>query len=374
LNTAAEQMLSYARGPRDVALLRETIGDRLRRTTERFAERDALVVRHQGHRATYRELWDEVDVAARALFAGGVRKGDRVGIWAPNRREWVVTQLATARVGAILVTINPAYRAAELRHALAKAGVSLLVMARGFRGADYVAMLDAVRADCPLLRETIVLEDDWDAFMARAESVGAAELAAREDAALRRPDQHPVHVGHHGRAQGCHALTHRNILNNAYFAGHTVRYDEHDRVCVPVPFYRCFGMVMGTLACVAHGACMVVPGESFEPAAVLDAVEAERCTSLYGVPTMFIGALEEPGFERFDLSSLRTGIMGGAPCPVEVMKQVRSRMHMDEVTIACGMTETSPVSTQTAVDDPVDKRVATVGRVHPRPRSRSSTC
>jgi fatty-acyl-CoA synthase len=356
---------SYAAGPTEEPLLEETIGANLRRTAARFGEREALVVRHQDYRATYAELDDRVDRAARAFLARGVAKGDRVGIWSPNRHEWVVTQFATARIGAILVTINPAYTAPELRHALVKAGVSVLVMARGFRSADYASILGEVRAECPDLRETIVLDRDWDAFLAGAERVGDAELAARE--AQLRPED-PINIqftsGTTGAPKGA-TLSHGNIVNNGRFSGRILRYTEHDRVCVPVPFYHCFGMVVGTLACVAAGACMVVPSEWFDPGAVLEAVEAERCTSLYGVPTMFIAALEEPAFDRCDLSSLRTGIMAGAPCPVEVMAQVRSRMHMDEVTIACGMTETGPLSTQTAVDDPVDKRIATVGRVHP---------
>jgi fatty-acyl-CoA synthase len=357
--------ISYAHGPSEVALLGETIGENLRRTVERFAEREALVVRHQDYRATYGELWQQVDRAARALLARGVRKGDRVGIWAPNRYEWVVTQFATARVGAILVTINPAYKAAEVEYALNKAGVSLLVMARGFRQSDYVGMLDEVRGNCPELHAVIVLEDDWEAFLAEGEHVSDSTLAERE-ATLQFDD--PINVqftsGTTGFPKGA-TLSHHNILNNAYFTARALGYGEHDRACVPVPFYHCFGMVLGSLACATHGACVVVPGESFDPAAVLETVEAERCTALYGVPTMFIAELAQPDIERFDLSSLRTGMMGGAPCPIEVMKEVRSRMHMEQVTIICGMTETSPISTQTALDDPLEKRVATVGRVHP---------
>jgi fatty-acyl-CoA synthase len=299
------------------------------------------------------------------MLARGVCKGDRVGIWAPNRHEWVVTQFATARVGAILVTINPAYKPAEVRYALNKAGVSLLVMARGFRQSDYVQMLGEVRESCPALRGTIVLEDDWEAFLVEGEHVSDAQLAARE-ATLQFDD--PINVqftsGTTGSPKGA-TLSHHNILNNAYFTGRAVAYSEHDRVCVPVPFYHCFGMVLGGLACAAHGACMVVPGESFEPAAVLSAIESEHCTALYGVPTMFIAELAHLDVESFDLSSLRTGMMGGAPCPIEVMKAVRARMHMEQVTIVCGMTETSPISTQTALDDPIEKRVATVGKVHP---------
>jgi fatty-acyl-CoA synthase len=357
--------LSHTHGPRDVPLLRDTIGAHLRRIVERHPQREALVVPHQEYRATYAQLWAQVDQAARAFLALGVGQGDRVGIWAPNRWEWVVTQFATARVGAILVTVNPAYKAAELEYALAKAGVSVLVMAPGFRGADYIALLDEVRGGCPQLREEIVLGDGWERFLAGAEHVDQAQLARRE-ATLGCHD--PVNIqftsGTTGRPKGA-TLSHHNILNNAHLTAATLRYSEHDRVCVPVPFYHCFGMVLGILACATHGACMVVPGEAFDGAAVLATVEAERCTSLYGVPTMFIAELEQPRLGSFDLSSLRTGLMGGAPCPIEVMHQVRARLHMDEVAIVCGMTETSPVSTQTAADDPVEKRVRTVGRVHP---------
>ena len=357
---------SYEQGPVDTPLLEVTIGERLRRVTERFADREALVVRHQEYRATYRELSEQVELAARALMANGVGKGDRVGIWAPNRYEWVIVQWATARVGAILVTINPAYKAEELRYALRKAGVSLLFSARGFRGADYVAMLDQVRGDCPALREIVVLDDEWQPFLTESRLTDEDELRGRE-ASLDPSD--PINIqytsGTTGFPKGA-TLSHRNILNNGYFTGEVLRYSEHDRVCVPVPFYHTFGMVLGNLVAMTHGACVVVPGESFDAGEVLRAVEAERCTSLYGVPTMFIAELAEPGLDTFDLATLRTGIMAGAPCPVEVMKQVRSRLHMEEITIGCGMTETSPLSTQTSVDDPVEKRVTTVGRVHPR--------
>jgi fatty-acyl-CoA synthase len=357
--------LSLSRGPRDVPLLELTIGEGLRRAVERFGDREAVVVRDQGYRATYRELWDEVGLAARGLLARGVRKGDRVGIWAPNRHEWLVIQYATARIGAILVTINPAYKAAELEYALNKTGVSLLVLARGFRQADYVAMVREVLPRCPLLRESLVLEDEWASLLAYGARVAEGDLAAVE--ATLHPDD-PINVqftsGTTGAPKGA-TLSHRNILNNGYFTGLTLRYTELDRVCVPVPFYHCFGMVVANLACVTHGACAVVPGANFDPLATLQAVEEERCTSLYGVPTMFIAELEHPRFGELDLSSLRTGIMAGAPCPVEVMNAIRTRMNMDEVTIACGMTETAPLSTQTAVDDEVEKRVTTVGRVHP---------
>ncbi len=357
--------LSYAHGTSSTPLLGETIGENLQRTVERFGDCEALVVRHQGYRATYRELWEQTGQAARGLLARGVRKGERVGIWAPNRYEWVVLQYATARIGAILVNINPAYKTAELEYALAQSGVSLLVLARGFRQADYVAMLQDARGRCPELREVIVLEDGWSPLLADGDRASEEELAARE-ASLQFDD--PINIqytsGTTGRPKGA-TLSHHNILNNAYFIGDTLRYTAEDRVCVPVPFYHCFGMVAGNLACTSHGSCVVASGEAFDPVAVLEAVAAERCTSLYGVPTMFIAELEHPRLGEFDLSTLRTGIMAGAPCPVEVMKQVQTRMHLTEMTIACGMTETSPLSTQTAVDDPIEKRVETVGRVHP---------
>jgi fatty-acyl-CoA synthase len=357
--------LSYVHGASAVPLLGETIGENLRRTVASFGEREALVVRHQEYRATYSQLWEQIDLAARGLLARGVQKGDRVGIWAPNRYEWVVTQFATARIGAILVTVNPAYKTTELEYALNKAGVSVLVLAAKFRKSDYVAMLAEVRGRCPSLRDAIVLEEGWEKLLAGGDGIGEEALAERE-AELQFDD--PINVqytsGTTGFPKGA-TLSHHNILNNGYFIAQTLRYSEADRVCVPVPFYHCFGMVIGNLACSTTGACVVVPGESFDPLAVLEAVEAERCTSLYGVPTMFIAELEHPRFAAFDVSSLRTGVMAGAPCPIEVMKKVRSQLHMEEVTICYGMTETSPVSTQSAVDDPLEKRVATVGRVHP---------
>jgi fatty-acyl-CoA synthase len=356
---------SYERGPSDAPLLDDTIGARLRRVTERFGDREALVVSDQHFRATYRELSKQVDSAARALIASGVRKGDRVGIWAANRYEWVVVQFATARIGAILVTINPAYKAAELQYALRTAGVSLLFMAGGFRGADYMAMLEDVRGECPDLRDAIVLDDEWEAFLADSAVIDPRRLLEREES-LDPNDAINIQYtsGTTGFPKGA-TLSHRNILNNAHFTAAVLRYSEQDRVCVPVPFYHCFGMVLGNLAAMTHGACVVVPSESFDPRTVLAAVQAERCTSLYGVPTMFITELAQLDVENFDLGSLRTGIMAGAPCPVEVIKQVRTTMRMQEVTIACGMTETSPVSTQTSVDDSSDKRSTTVGRVHP---------
>jgi len=357
--------LSYAHGAHPTPLLGETIGDNLRRTVRDTPDSPALVVRHQGYRATYREFWGQVTQAARGLLARGVQKGERVGIWAPNRYEWVVTQYATARIGAILVNINPAYKTTELEYALTQSGVSVLLLARGFRQSDYVGMAEDVRPRCPALRERIVLDDGWQALLDAGARVSERDLAAAE-AALQFDE--PINVqytsGTTGFPKGA-TLSHHNILNNGFFIGEALRYGTRDRVCIPVPFYHCFGMVLGNLACTTHGACIVVPGEAFDPLAVLEAVQTERCTSLYGVPTMFIAELDHPRFSEYDPSSLRTGIMAGSPCPVEIMKRVQSQMGMREVTICYGMTETSPVSTQSALDDPLDKRVATVGRVHP---------
>jgi fatty-acyl-CoA synthase len=356
---------SYVHGTSDVPLLGETIGENLRRTVERFPDREALVVPYQGYRATYRQLWDEVEAAAKAFIARGVRKGDRVGIWSPNRYEWVVTQYATARIGAILVNVNPAYRVHELEHVLRRAGVSLLVTARKFRQASFVDMVREVATRCPEHKQTLVLDDDWAAFVEQGRRASPNLLEERERVV--DPDD-AINIqftsGTTGFPKGA-TLSHHNILNNGFFIGEALRYSERDRVCIPVPLYHCFGMVLGNLAITTHGACMVYPGESFEPGAVLRTVEAERCTALYGVPTMFIAELDHPDFAKTDFSSLRTGIMAGSPCPVEVMKRVQRDMHMPEVTICYGMTETSPVSTQSAVDDPLDKRVSTVGRVHP---------
>jgi fatty-acyl-CoA synthase len=355
--------LSYAHGPSPTPLLGQTIGDNLRATAEKHGGREALVVRHQNYRATYRQLWEATTRAARALLALGVAAGDRVGVWAPNRFEWVVAQYATARAGAVLVNINPAYRANELEYALRQSGVGVLLYARGFRQACYGEMLAAVRPRCPDLKHAFLLEDDWDALLAKGDAVHEADLARRE-AALQFDD--PINIqytsGTTGSPKGV-TLTHHNVLNNGYFVGLGIGLGPDDRVAIPVPFYHCFGMVLGNLACTSLGACMVIPAECFQAAAVLEAVQAERCTALYGVPTMFRAILEDPAFGRTDVSSLRTGIMAGAPCPVELMKEVVSRLHVPEVAIAYGMTETSPVSTLTARDDPLPRRVGSVGRV-----------
>jgi fatty-acyl-CoA synthase len=357
--------LSYVHGASNVPLLGETIGQNLRRTVDQFGDSEALVVRHQNYRATYAELWEQTTRAARGLLARGVRKGDRVGIWSPNRAEWVVLQYATARIGVVLVNINPAYKTAELSYALQQSGTRLLILARAFRTADYVAMLSEVRDDCRDLEQSLILDDEWDVLLAEADRVPAEELGAVERS-LQFDDAINIQYtsGTTGFPKGA-TLSHHNILNNGFFIGEGLRLSERDRVCIPVPFYHCFGMVLGNLACTTHGSCMVIPGEGYEPLAAMETVQAERCTALYGVPTMFIGELDHPRFSEFDFSSLRTGIMAGSPCPVEVMRKVQSQMHMPEVTICYGMTETAPVSTQSATDDPLDKRVSTVGRIHP---------
>ncbi|WOI61623.1 AMP-binding protein [Streptomyces fradiae] len=358
--------LSYAHGTGGTPLLGHTIGADLARAVERFPDREALVDVVSGRRWTYAAFGAAVDEVARALIASGVERGDRVGIWAVNCPEWVLVQYATARVGAVMVNINPAYRAHELAYVLNQAGVRLLVASLAHKASDYRAMAEQVRGDCPALRETVHIGDaSWDAFLARAAPHHTAEVAARE--ALLSCDD-PVDIqytsGTTGFPKGA-TLSHHNILNNGFFVGETLGYTEHDRICLPVPFYHCFGMVMGNLAATSHGACVVIPAPSFDPAATLRAVEQERCTSLYGVPTMFIAELDLPDFAAYDLSSLRTGIMAGSPCPVEVMKRVVAEMNMAEVSICYGMTETSPVSTQTRRDDDLERRTSTVGRVLP---------
>jgi fatty-acyl-CoA synthase len=355
---------SYASSVAAEPLIGETIGENLERAVARFGEREALVVRHQDVRLTYAELDEQVNALARGLLAAGLEKGDRLGIWAPNRAEWVLVQFATAKAGVILVNINPAYRTSELEYALRQSGCRMLIAARAFKTSDYAAMIDEVRAGLDALERVVLLDSpEWDALLRD----GAPETELRERMAGLDFDD-PINIqytsGTTGFPKGA-TLSHHNILNNAFFVGEGCAYDEHDRVCIPVPFYHCFGMVMGNLGCTTHGAAMVVPEAAFDPVAVLETVQEERCTSLYGVPTMFIAELSHPEFDRFDLSSLRTGIMAGSPCPIEVMKKVIERMHMAGVTICYGMTETSPVSTQTAAGDSLEKRTQTVGRVHP---------
>jgi fatty-acyl-CoA synthase len=358
--------LSYAHGVSSTPLLGETIGGNLARTAAAHPDREALVDVAAGARWTYAELDAAVDLLARGLLGSGIGKGDRVGIWAVNCAEWVLIQYATARIGAIMVNINPAYRAHELEFVLNQAGVSLLVASQTHKSSDYRAMVDAVRPKCPRLRAVHYIADSsWQVLLEAAADVTEEQLRAKE-AQLSCDD--PVNIqytsGTTGFPKGA-TLSHHNILNNGYFVGEMIAYTEQDRVCIPVPFYHCFGMVMGNLAATSHGACMVIPAPSFDPAATLRAVQEERCTSLYGVPTMFIAELNLPGFASYDLSTLRTGIMAGSPCPVEVMKRVVAEMNMAEVSICYGMTETSPVSTQTRRDDDLERRTGTVGRVMP---------
>ena len=355
---------SYTSAISDTPLLGDTIGENLDRTVSRFPDRPALVDVPAGRRWSYAELAADVDALALGLLAAGVSVGDRVGIWAPNCAEWVLTQYATAKIGAILVNINPAYRTSELEFVLNQSGARLLVAAQRLKTSDYAAMIDEVRPRCAAVEQVVLLGTGaWDALLETGRRADPAALAAIELSA-----DDPINIqytsGTTGFPKGA-TLSHHNILNNGYFVGELCHYTHEDKICIPVPFYHCFGMVMGNLAATSHGAAMVIPAPSFDPVATLEAVQAERCTSLYGVPTMFIAELAVPDFGRFDLSSLRTGIMAGSPCPVEVMKQVIDRMGMSEVSICYGMTETSPVSTQTRVDDSIERRVATVGRAGP---------
>lgn len=379
------QALSYASGPSSAPLLGETIGAQFDRAVALWPDRPALIARQMGIRWTWRELGERVDAFAAGLIALGLRPGERVGIWSPNNAEWVVTQFATAKAGLILVNINPAYRLAELEYALNKVDCRALVTATSFKTSDYVGMLNTLApelqraepghlnaARLPALRVIIQIGAPaapgmivFDAVYAMGE---AEHRVALQELGPQLQFDEPINIqftsGTTGLPKGA-TLTHHNILNNGYFIGEALRYTPEDKVCIPVPLYHCFGMVIGNLACMTHGAAMVLPGEGFDPLATLQTVAEERCTSLYGVPTMFIAELDHPEFSRFDLNSLRTGMMAGSPCPIEVMRRCISEMNLRELTIGYGMTETSPVSTQTALDDPLERRVSTVGRVHP---------
>ena len=364
MTTTSSMLPSYDHGANDRPLLGETIGENFNRIATAHADREALADLSTGRRWTYAELHHDVLALAHGLLRLGIGKGDRVGIWAPTCPEWTLLQYATAEIGAILVPINPAYRTDELAYVVRHAGIRLLVAPLSFRTSDYAAMIQDARPGCPDLRWVLLLGSaNWHALPDRAGDPRA--LAARQ--ALLSPDD-PINIqytsGTTGHPKGA-TLSHHNILNNAHLIGEILGYTELNRVCVPVPLYHTFGMVIGNLGATTPGACLVYPAPAFDPAATLAAVARERCTSLYGVPAMFIAELAEPGFDAYDLSSLRTGIMAGAPCPVEVMKQVVDRMGMTDVTIAYGMTETSPVSVQTRADDTLDRRVSTVGRVHP---------
>ncbi|MFH9674390.1 AMP-binding protein [Streptomyces sp. NPDC017405] len=351
---------SYAHGTGTTALLGDTIGASLDRAVAAWPDREVLVDVDSGRRWTYAAFAADVDRLARALLASGVAKGDRVGIWAVNCPEWVLVQYATARIGAVMVNINPAYRTHEVGYVLRQAGVRFLFASLRHKSSDYRAMAEEVRGGCPELREIVYFGDPgWEALLGRGTGDAVFPELSCDD---------PVNIqytsGTTGFPKGA-TLSHHNILNNGYFVGESIAYTEQDRVCLPVPFYHCFGMVMGNLAATSHGACIVIPAPSFDPAATLAAVQRERCTSLYGVPTMFIAELNLPDFADYDLSSLRTGIMAGSPCPVEVMKRVVAEMHMEQVSICYGMTETSPVSLQTRIEDDLEHRTATVGRVLP---------
>jgi len=383
MRTAPEP--SYDHGTSDARLIGETIGNAFDRTVARHADREALVVRHQGVRWTWSELKHRVDALAAGLLRLGLAPGDRVGIWAPNCSEWTLTQFATAKAGLILVNINPAYRRAELEYALNKVACKALVLAPALKTSDYLGILADLAPELaaaepghlhaqalPHLRIVVRLGEERTPgmlnFADAARGGGDAERARLAELAVTLQFDDPINIqftsGTTGFPKGA-TLTHQNILNNGFFVGEAIRLTHEDRLCIPVPLYHCFGMVMGNLGCLTHGATMVYPGDAFEPLAVLQAVQEERCTALYGVPTMFIAELDHPRFAEFDLSSLRTGIMAGSPCPVEVMKRVQAQMNMRQVTIAYGMTETSPVSTQSSVDDPLERRVSTVGRVQP---------
>ena len=376
---------SYVHGASDIPLIGETIGVHFDRIVARFPERDALIVRHQNIRWDYRELQRQVDAFAAGLVALGLKPGERVGIWSPNNAEWVVTQFATAKAGLILVNINPAYRLAELEYALNKSGCVALITAARFKTSDYIAMLRDLApelaaaspgnlhaARLPDLRLVITIGAEPQSGMVPFADIAGlgGDAERRQLAALAETLQFddPINIqftsGTTGFPKGA-TLTHHNILNNGFFIARAMKFTEADRLCIPVPLYHCFGMVLGNLACLTHGAAMVYPSEAFEPLAALEAVEAERCTALHGVPTMFIAEMDHPEFRRFDLKSLRTGIMAGSPCPIEVMKRAVDQMHLSEICIAYGMTETSPVSFQSSTDDPLDRRVSTVGRIQP---------
>jgi fatty-acyl-CoA synthase len=357
---------SHTVGETEPPLLEQTIPDNLDATVERFGVRGALVDVAQGIRWTYAEFGAQVDRVARACLAAGLAKGDRAGIWAPNMAEWTVVQYATAKVGVVLVNINPAYRTHELHYVLQQAGISFLFAVERFKTSEYAQMVEEVRGDCPDLRDIVYFgTDGWSVFLERGDTVATDEQVREVQAGL-SPDD-PINIqytsGTTGFPKGA-TLSHRNILNNGYLVGERCRYTEADRVCIPVPFYHCFGMVMGNLACTTHGACMVIPAPGFDPALTLQATQDERVTSLYGVPTMFIAEWSLPNFADFDLSTVRTGIMAGSPCPATMMTKL-IEAGIDEMTICYGMTETSPVSTQTRTDDSFERKVGTVGRVCP---------
>lgn len=355
--------LSYTHGASSIPLRGETIGQNLRQTVLKYPENDALICLEQNYRATYKEFWQQVEEVSKALLGIGVMKGQRLALWAPNRFEWVLMQYATARVGIILVNINPAYRSAELTYVMNQSGAKAIFAARQFKSSHYQQMIQECRNDCVHLEQVIIFEEGWAEFLKAGEKITEGELLEIENSLhFDEPINIQYTSGTTGFPKGA-KLSHNNILNNGFFIGQRIKYTDQDRVCIPVPFYHCFGMVIGNLACTTHGATMVIPAEGFDPKKTLQAVVDEKCTSLYGVPTMFIAELELPEFDSYDFSTLRTGVMAGSPCPVEVMKKVQTKMNMKEVSICYGMTETSPVSLQTKIGAPLEKQVGTVGTV-----------
>ena len=357
-------MYAYAHGASSVALLGETIDENLKKTVAKYADQEALICSHQNYRATYKEFYDQVIQVAKGLMALGVKRGERVGVWSPNCYQWTLLQYATAKIGAILVNINPAYRTSELIYVINQSGLSVMFSALQFKSSNYKKMMDDAREFTDTIRKAIFWDESWDRFLKEGEHISDEALRKREE---KVQFDDPVNIqytsGTTGNPKGV-TLSHHNILNNAYFIGLRMNYTHSDRVCIPVPFYHCFGMVIGNLACTVHGATMVIPNDSFDPIKTLETVERERCTSLYGVPTMFIAELQEMEQKTYDLSSLRTGVMAGSLCPPEIMKKVKEQMNMHEITICYGMTETSPVSTQTRIGAPFEKQIYSVGTIH----------
>ena len=357
-------MYAYTHGASSVALLGETIDENLKKTVAKYPTEDALICSHQNYRATYEEFYDQVIQVAKGLMALGVKRGERVGVWSPNCYQWTLLQYATAKIGAILVNINPAYRTSELIYVINQSGLSVMFSALQFKSSNYKKMMDDAREFTDTIRKAIFWDESWDRFLKEGEHISDETLRKREE---KVQFDDPVNIqytsGTTGNPKGV-TLSHHNILNNAYFIGLRMNYSHVDRVCIPVPFYHCFGMVIGNLACTVHGATMVVPNDSFDPVKTLETIEKERCTSLYGVPTMFIAELQEMEQKTYDLSSLRTGVMAGSLCPPEIMKKVKEQMNMHEITICYGMTETSPVSTQTRIGAPFEKQIYSVGTIH----------
>ena len=359
-----DSMYAYTHGASSVALLGETIDENLKKTVAKYADQEALICSHQNYRATYKEFYDQVVEVAKGLIALGVKRGERVGVWSPNCYQWTLLQYATAKIGVILVNINPAYRTSELIYVINQSGLSVMFSALQFKSSNYKKMMDDAREFTDTIRKAIFWDESWEHFLKEGKQISDETLRKYEE---KVQFDDPVNIqytsGTTGNPKGV-TLSHHNILNNAYFIGLRMNYTHLDRVCIPVPFYHCFGMVIGNLACTVHGATMVVPNDSFDPVKTLETIEKERCTSLYGVPTMFIAELHEMEQKTYDLSSLRTGVMAGSLCPPEIMKKVKEQMNMHEITICYGMTETSPVSTQTRIGAPFEKQIYSVGTIH----------